>query len=359
MAGALMVLSLVAVVLGGALDEGVAQASSPPSPTSTAARGVNSAASSALALQRAYVQVINKVRRSVVQITTSSGLGSGVVYDTNGDVVTNDHVVFGSKTVNVQLPTRSQPVTATVLGSFPGDDLAVVKVHGVEPSELEPARFGDSAHLQVGDIVLAIGNPLGLTSSVTSGIVSATGRTIPEPQQPPSPAGVIVDAIQTSAPINPGNSGGALVTLSGQVVGIPTLAAEDPQLGGAANGIGFAIPSDTVTTIANQIIRYGRVVNSHRADLGILAEQVYNVFGQPAGVGVAQVVPRGPAATAGITSGDVITAIGDTRVQTTAALETDLAQLRPGQSVKVSLLRPSGTPSTVMVKLGTLPGNAS
>ena len=123
---------------------------------------------------------------------------------------------------------------------------------------LHPASFGRSAAVRVGEIVLAMGNPLGLTGTVTDGIVSATGRTVSEGQDS---SAVLISAIQTSAAINPGNSGGALVNLAGQVIGIPTLAAADPQIGGAAAGIGFAIPSDTVTSIAAQLIATGKVTS--------------------------------------------------------------------------------------------------
>jgi S1-C subfamily serine protease len=355
-----------ALLLSGCTGGGSASTSSSPpsssSPSSTAAAAGHGGTSSseALSLQQDYVKVVDEVRPSVVQITTSSGLGSGIVYDRKGDIVTNDHVVYGAKTVTVQLPTRSQPVKGRVVSAFPGDDLAVVRVSGVNPSALHPAKFADSSKLQVGDIVLAIGNPLGLSGSVTSGIVSAVGRTVPEPAKPPSPKGVITNAIQTSAPINPGNSGGALVILNGDVVGIPTLAAVDPQIGGAASGIGFAIPANTVTDIANQIIKYGHVVNSHRAELGILAQQVLNpLTGQPAGVLVAHLAHPSPAGRAGIRPGDVITAINGHAVRTTSDLETILAQLKPGQRVNVSFVKPDGAKATVSVKLGTLPGNTS
>jgi putative serine protease PepD len=136
---------------------------------------------------------------------------------------------------------------------------------------LHPASFGRLAAVRVGEIVLAMGNPLGLTGTVTDGIVSATGRTVSEGQ---GSSAVLISAIQTSAAINPGNSGGALVNLAGQVIGIPTLAATSSQLGGAAAGIGFAIPSDTVTSIAGQLIATGKVGNSGRASLGISAQTV-------------------------------------------------------------------------------------
>ena len=213
-------------------------------------------------VQADFVAVVNKVRPSVVEITTSTGLGSGVVYDGNGDIVTNDHVVGTARNFQVSF-FDGQVATASLVGAFPPDDLAVIRVHGV--TRLHPAVFADSSQLQVGDIDLAIGNPLGLASSVTEGIVSFTGRTVGEGN------GVVLpDTIQTSAAINPGNSGGALVDTQGRVIGIPTLAATDPELGGsAANGIGFAIPSNTVELVAPQLITAGRVANSGRAALGI------------------------------------------------------------------------------------------
>jgi putative serine protease PepD len=189
-----------------------------------------------------------------------------------------------------------QRAPATLLGAFPDDDLAVVKVTGVK---LQPAHFGDSSKLVVGDITMALGNPLGLQSSVTEGIISALGRTVVEPGGVPIP-----NAIQTSAQINPGQWG-ALVDLQGEVIGIPTLAATDPEIGGSAPGIGFAIPSNTVKDIASQIIRYGHVVNSHRAYLGVTFANL--LTGQ--GVLVCSVESGGPAAKDGIVPGDVITQI--------------------------------------------------
>jgi putative serine protease PepD len=197
-------------------------------------------------LQAKYQAVVRSVSPQVVEIRTSNALGSGIVYDSRGDVVTNAHVVGSSKSVTVRLPAGSTH-PGTVVGTSAGNDLAVVRLAGATP---KPAAFADSSKIQVGDISLAIGNPLGLASSVSEGIVSSTGRSVPEGN------GVTLNsALQTSAAINPGNSGGALVNLSDQVIGIPTLAATDPQLGsGAAPGIGFAIPSNTVQQVANQLI---------------------------------------------------------------------------------------------------------
>jgi putative serine protease PepD len=197
-------------------------------------------------LQGKYVSVVNSVSPSVVQIQTGKELGSGIVFDTHGNVVTNAHVVSGATKLSVTL-LRGKQVTATVVGTDPSNDLAVLHMTGATPP---PVMFADSSTLRVGDIVLAIGNPLGLHASVTEGIVSSLDRSVSEGN------GVtLTSAIQTSAAINPGNSGGALVDLSGHVIGVPTLAALDPQLGDSqASGIGFAISSNQVKTVAARII---------------------------------------------------------------------------------------------------------
>jgi putative serine protease PepD len=196
--------------------------------------------------QEQFVQVVQDVAPRVVQIQSRTGLGSGVVFDDGGNVVTNAHVVAGGRRFVVTLSGGDRR-PATLVGADPGHDLAVVHVGGAPPA---PAEFGDDTTLRVGDLVLAIGNPLGLRSSVTDGIVSALNRTVSEG------GGVTLSpVIQTSAAINPGNSGGALVDLAGRVIGIPTLAALDPQMGGEqAPGIGFAIPSTTVRSVASRLI---------------------------------------------------------------------------------------------------------
>jgi S1-C subfamily serine protease len=195
-----------------------------------------------------------------------------------------------------------------------------------------------------------MGNPLGLTGTVTDGIVSATGRTVSEGQ---GSSAVLISAIQTSAAINPGNSGGALADLAGQVIGIPTLAASDPQLGGAAAGIGFAIPSDTVTSIAGQLIASGKVSNSGRASLGISGQTVADASGQPAGAGVVSVAPGSAAAKAGIMAGDIIVSVAGQPTGSVTALQSVLATHKPGDRVPVRLSR-NGTQSTVTVTLGSL-----
>ncbi|GAA1263899.1 trypsin-like peptidase domain-containing protein [Sphaerisporangium rubeum] len=322
-------------------------ATAPPSVTATPPQAAP------LPQEQAYMRVIAKVLPSIVQITTSKGLGSGIVYDSQGHILTNAHVVGQAKEFKVTLPSGGLAREARLVASYPLGDLAVIRVK--DTGGLTPATFGDSTRLRVGQLVLAMGNPLGLSGSVTDGIISALGRTVTEPQGAGSPGATITSAIQTSAAINPGNSGGALTDMAGQVIGLPTLAAIVPELEGTAPGIGFAIPSSTAKDIADQIIRHGKVVNTHRAALGVRVNTVIGPSGQPAGVGVAQVEPGGGAAKAGIRPGDVITKINGTPTPTAAALTEILATLRPGTQVQVELIHPNGTTRTLTVTLGTLP----
>jgi putative serine protease PepD len=341
--------------------------SSAAPPTATAATAPATARTSgpvavpdeAAALQQAYTSVVQRVLPSVVQITTDKGLGSGVVLDTRGNIVTNAHVVGDATTFQVRLAGSPTPAQATLKGAYRPDDLAVITLQQ-PPADLHPATFGDSAKLTIGDIVLAMGNPLGLTGSVTNGIVSATGRVVSEPTEGGSPGATLPDVIQTSAAINPGNSGGALVDLSGAVIGIPTLAALEPSGGGAgpAPGIGLAIPSNIVTDIAGQIVKNGHVVNSHRAALGVGVITVVDQNGQPAGAGVGVVEPDGAAAAAGIQTGDVITAINGTPVRSAQELTAALAVLDPGQKVPVEITDRQGAHRTLTVALGQLPGTS-
>jgi S1-C subfamily serine protease len=311
--------------------------------------GGSVAAGGAAALQDAFVSVVQKVRPEVVEISTSTDLGSGIIYDARGDIVTNDHVVGSATNFQVSLA-DGQVLPATLVGAYPLGDLAVIRVKAAKT--LTPATFGESKNLQVGDIVMAIGNPLGLASSVTEGIVSYNGRTVTE-----SSSVVLPSTIQTSASINPGNSGGALVDLNGNVVGIPTLAAIDQQDGGgAAPGIGFAIPSDTVKLIAPQLVATGHVTISGRAALGILAGDASDQAGNSVGVLVRRVTAGSGAAKAGIRAGDVITAVNGQSVHSLADLQDILAGLTPGATAKVTLSAQSGASRTVTVTLGQLPG---
>jgi S1-C subfamily serine protease len=332
---------LVAAIVAGAIVAGasLATSSTPPTKTTTTA-----AIQPGLALQGAIVSVVQSVSPSVVQIEDQTGLGSGIVFNAAGDIVTNHHVVSGAKSFMVTTSSGRQ-YRGTLVGSFPPDDLAVIKVSG---AHLKPATYADSSKLEVGDLAIAIGNPLGLRSSVTEGIVSAFRDAVPEDNNVTLPS-----VIQTSAAINPGNSGGALVDIEGRVIGIPTLAATDPQLGGgSAPGIGFALPSNLVKDIAGQIVANGKVVDSHRAYLGISAGDTSGD-----GVYVGSVKAGGPAAVAGIRVGDAIVSVDGQQISTTSVLSAVLAELKPDESVPVVVKSQRGTKTTLQVTLGTYPGS--
>jgi putative serine protease PepD len=288
-----------------------------------------------------FEAVVERALPSVVEITSDRGLGSGVVLDDAGHVVTNAHVVGDSRRFRVTLADGTRHA-ATLRGTFPAGDLAVVTLRGARP---RPAVFADSSRLRVGAYALAIGNPLGLRSSVTQGIVSSTGRTVPEG------GGVALPSvIQTSAPINPGNSGGALVDATGAVIGIPTLAALDPEMGGAAaDGIGFAISSNTVRSIASQLVAHGRVEHSGRAWLGLGLRAVPAV-----GVIVASADRHGPASAAGVRPGDVIVGIGSRPARSVDDIAGVLARSRPGRRITLAL-RSSNGRREVEVTLGEIP----
>lgn len=250
---------LLAVVFGTGLFAGWVYGtrntgSLPGSPPTTTSSPVTIPGNS---LDAAREAVVEKVRPAVVQINTvtssGEGLDSGVILDSRGYIVTNNHVVRDARTVQVVLYNGTN-MLASIAGTDPPDDLAVLKIHP-PGGNLVVATLGDSSKLRVGQEVLAIGNPLGISETVTHGIVSALGRTVSEGQG----GAVIRDAIQTDAPINPGNSGGALVDLHGKLVGIPTLTAIDPEFNTPANGVGFAIPSNRVGVIVPEIIQKGKV----------------------------------------------------------------------------------------------------
>ena len=347
-----------ALLSGAAIAAVAALAASCSSSPSSSSGSAASSAASASAQQAAYENVVKNVLPSVVQISAGNSTGSGVVYDNKGDIVTNAHVIGDATTATVREPVGDKVVGATVVGKFTPDDLALIRVDS-DASNLKPASWANSNDAQIGQIVLAMGNPLGLTDSVTQGIISATGRTVGEGASSSGGSSggspLITDAIQTSAAINPGNSGGALVTLNNQVIGIPTLAARLPDEGGAAPGIGFAIPSDTVKNIAAQLVRNGKVTDSGRGSLGITGETAGNSDGNPTGVGVVSTMAGGTAASAGVRPGDVIVGLNNTKTPTVAALESVVAGLKPGAMVTIHY-RPGGTGSerTGSAKLGTL-----
>lgn len=311
------------------------------------AAGCTVAASVSTDLEAGFQRVVSDVLPSVVQITVGDRLGSGIVYDEEGHVVTNAHVVGEAERFEVTMATGGQTLSARLVASYPGQDLAVIRLTDL-PERLRPAVFGDSSQVEVGQIVLAMGNPLGLASSVTQGIVSAVGRSVSEGEG----SAALGNMVQTSADINPGNSGGALVNLSGQVIGVPTLAARDPQLGGGqAPGIGFAIPAATVTSLSDQMIENGRVTDSGRAALGVTVRTVLGDGFEPAGAAIVEADENGPADRAGLRPGDVITKLGSEEVTDVVSLSEALAGLKPGRSAGVAYER-SGERHAARITLG-------
>src|SRR5437660_848829 len=217
--------------------------------------GTTASTPTAATLDTVREAVVAKVKPSVVEVyvtlTQGAALGSGVIIDSRGYIVTNNHVVSGALSIQVLLSNGTNE-PAQLTGTDTADDLAILKI-AVPQKGLTVATLGNSAQLQVGQAVLAIGNPLGDTETVTNGIVSALKRSVSE-----GPGGATIqNAIQTDAAINPGNSGGALVDLQGNVVGIPTLTAIDPEFNTPAIGVGFAIPSNRVKSVVTQLIQTG------------------------------------------------------------------------------------------------------
>ncbi|SDK05390.1 S1C family serine protease [Streptomyces indicus] len=346
-------LPLTAALGAAALLAGCSGSGSDTADTDATTQAAAVARKDGAALQEDYTRVIKDVLPSVVQITAGDSLGSGVVYDDKGHIVTNAHVVGEEKTFKVTAATGGRELAAKLVSSYPEQDLAVIRLEN-PPSGLKAAKLGDSTKVEVGQIVLAMGSPLGLSSSVTQGIVSATGRTVSEPRTGGSPGATIGNMVQTSAAINPGNSGGALVNLDGEVIGIPTLAATDPEMGdSAAPGIGFAIPASMVQTVAEQIVEDGEVTDSGRAALDISGRTVLGEDYRPAGVAVVAVESDGAAAKAGLEQGDVITRFGDEEVSTITSLSEALAAKKPGDKVTVVYER-EGSRRTAEVTLGEM-----
>jgi S1-C subfamily serine protease len=318
-------------------------------------------------------EIYEQTYKGVVEITAVSsqssplggeqqarGQGSGFVYDTEGHVVTNQHVVDGAETVSVRFWDGSTH-DGTVVGSDPSTDLAVIEVDA-PASILQPLELGDSTQLSVGEGVAALGSPFGLEGTLTSGIVSALNREMTSPN-----GFTISNSIQTDAAINHGNSGGPLVNAAGQVIGVNTQIKSES---GGSDGIGFAIPSSTVASIVPEIVSSGSVEHAY---LGVavasLSGSVARELGVPAGAMVTEVRQGTPAADAGLraatgsamvdgqsfpTGGDVITAVDDTAVTSGADLQTAIDAKRPGDTVTITYTR-DGSSTTVEVSLGTRP----
>jgi S1-C subfamily serine protease len=348
----------------------VQESTTPVSPPSAGATATQAPALTG-AFADAIRQAEERVKPAVVQVTNEQtgignfgqsssavpvGVGSGIIYDTDGHILTNDHVVSGATKIIVSL-TDGRTFDAKLLGGDQRTDLAVVQISG---SNLPVAELGDSTQMRVGDWVVAIGNALALPGgpTVTGGVVSAMDRTIQEPATSSGTAGpFLFGLIQTDAPINPGNSGGPLVNLDGQVIGINTLGGGSTSSGTQTYGIGFAISMATAKPIADQLVATGKVVHPY---VGIEyvplspAVSAQNGISVPYGAYIEKVVSGSPAAQAGLQAGDVITAIDGTKIESDSALAQILSGDKPGDTVTLTVLRGSQT-LTIKVTLAQLP----
>jgi putative serine protease PepD len=327
---------------GAAIYAGSTGGSSSSPTTVVASVPAQPAASTTTSLTQLYKNVAPGVVDIVVN-QSSGGFGdqgaqaegSGFVVDSSGDIVTNQHVVDGATAIKVTFQ-DGKTVKATLVGTDPSTDVAVVKVD-VAASELHPLTFASSAAVQVGQSVAAIGSPFGLPETLTSGIVSALNRTISAPNNYS-----ISGAIQTDAPINHGNSGGPLLNASGQVIGVNAQIESDS---GGNDGVGFAIPSDAVKSVADTIIAGGKVQHAY---LGI------TIGTSASGAQVSAVKANSPAAAAGLKAGDVITAIDGDSVASADDLTAKISAHQPGDKVTLSVTH-NGSTQKLVVTLGTRP----
>jgi S1-C subfamily serine protease len=347
-------------LIGGGAGAGVAGLIDDPAATSSTSASAQNVTIKNPETATTATAAAAKAAPSVVTIYVSSGSnsgsGSGVVLTDDGYVLTNNHVVTleGNGTGTVQVRTADGTLyDATVVGTDPSSDLAVVKLDGA--SGLTPATFANSDKVQVGDVAVAIGAPLGLSNTVTDGIVSATGRAVETGSTQDD--STVIDAIQTDAAINPGNSGGALVNGAGEVIGInsaiATVAAGAPgtQSQSGNIGVGFAIPANTAERIAKELIANGKATH---AFLGVSTQTAAD--DQNSGVGngaeIVSVEPDTAASKAGLKAGDVVTAVGDRPVSTSTELTAAVRSKAPGDTVTLTVRRGSDS-STVEVTLGS------
>jgi putative serine protease PepD len=346
---------VVAGVGGGLVGAAVASPNSPG----------GSASSSASAASCDVTPVADKVLPSVVtiQATPAAGqggsTGSGEVYKSGGYILTNNHVIApaasGGKVEVLFADGVSAP--ASIVGRDALTDLAVLKAD--LPSGVPPIAIGSSASLQVGDPVIALGAPLGLSGTVTSGIVSALDRTVEVPGEDDK-AALLVAAVQTDAAINPGNSGGALVNCGDQLVGIPSAGASVPtstgeSAGGGSIGLGFAIPVDSAVTVADEIIANGRATHSYFGlETVPVPENAAKQAGVSGGLFVAGVVPGSPAEQAGLQQGDIITSVDGKQATSNIQLQEVTLTKNPGDTVELEYVRNGKTEKTT-VTLGKQP----
>jgi putative serine protease PepD len=356
----LLVTALLAALLGGGVGGGVVAIAdrNDGDSVNTGLRITNATGAPAAQLDGTIAAAAAKIRPSVVTIGVSSGqgsgTGSGVIIRQDGYILTNDHVVsIGNGTGDIQVMLADgRTASAKIVGRDPADDLAVLKV---ELTNLPAATFGKSGSLSVGQTVVAVGAPLGLSDTVTSGIVSNVSR----PVRAGDNNQAVFAAVQTDAAINPGNSGGPLVDLNGSVVGINAAIASDdsgglqipgqpPQQAGNI-GIGFAIPSDEASRIASELIATGKAT---RAVLGVEVDNNRSATQAQAGVPLRSVSPGGAADKVGLKVGDIVTSIDGRRVTTADSLIAAVRNHAPGERVPITYVR-GGKTSEVEVTLGS------
>ncbi len=351
---------VLAVVIAGALLGGVVlpqylnvrpvfsyQQAAPPAQPRAATTVLSSAPPAGLTVSTGLtpeelvtISVVKQVRPAVVNINTESqvqtvfgvfpqqGAGSGVIVRSNGYILTNNHVVQGAQAIKVTL-LGGKVLSGKVVGTDPLVDLAVIKVDSPEP--LPAAELGSSGTLQVGQLTIAIGNPFGLGSTVTTGVVSALNRNIQLPNL------IVENLIQTSAAINPGNSGGGLVDSSGRVIGINTAIVPNAQ------GIGFAIPSDVARVELEQLIAYGRVIRPwvgvvYGGEVDPQTAKLYNL-GIDHGVVVRQVEKGAPADRAGVQPGDIITEVNGEKIASWNDFVRDVVTKKIGDKITLTIVR--------------------
>jgi putative serine protease PepD len=324
-----------------------ATASSAATTTSTvAAVGTTSSSAASTIYRRAAAGVVDIKATGIAstgdgampygqpQSSQSTAEGSGFVIDTKGDIVTNEHVVEGASKIVVTFSDGTR-ATAKLVKADASSDLAVLRVT-VSASRLHPLTLADSSDVQVGDSVLAIGSPFGLEQTLTSGIVSATGRSIDAPNH-----ATIADAIQTDAAINHGNSGGPLIDADGEVIGVNAQIASNS---GGNEGVGFAIGSNTVQSVVGQLVA-GRT--AEHPSLGVVVGD-----GATTGAQIGSVTSGGAAKAAGVKPGDVVTAVDGAAVANADALAAAVSAHQPGDTVHLTLRR-DGNAATVSATLGT------
>ena len=336
---AALAVGIVALRDGGSANSSTGSAASTLNTSAPAARTVSS--------NSTPTQIYSSTHTGVVKITTESGLGTGIVLDKNGDILTNDHVVEGANRFNVSFDSSNQTHSAKLVGTDPSDDLAIIKLTNTSGLNLQPLTLGDSSTVQVGDTVYALGNPFGYTNSFSEGIVSGLDRSMTAPN-----GFTIGHSIQTDAAINPGNSGGPLLDANGDVVGINAQIASNGSNAtgeGQNNGVGFAIPINTAKTVISQLEKTGHVSHGY---LGIATSD-----GNTAGATVASVQPGSPAESAGIQQGDVIKTIDGKAVNSSSDVVSAIEGESAGTKVTLGIER-NGSSRSVQVTLGQQPTQA-